>query len=237
MTEEETHIESEAIAFANAHKKDIAVELTDILKFPADANPVSVFMAGSPGAGKTESSQNLIAKLTGGGHKVLRIDPDELRSRFETYTGANSHLFQGATSILAERMHDRVLKNKQSFVFDSTLSNLGKARENIQRSLKQKRLVQIIYVYQNPIQAWEFVKAREKRDGRHIPKERFIEQYFQARENVNILKTEFKKDLNIDLIVKNIDGTDFRYWENIDQIDRHVPERYDKATLNLKLSL
>jgi predicted ABC-type ATPase len=235
MTDEESRIEAEAITFANAHKKEVAIELTGISKFPADTNPVSVFMAGSPGAGKTESSQNLIAKLTDGGHKVLRIDPDELRSRFKTYTGANSHLFQGATSILAERIHDRTLDNKQSFVFDGTLSNLGKARENIQRSLKRKRLVQIIYVYQNPIQAWEFVKAREKRDGRHIPKERFIEQYFQARENVNILKAEFKKDIGVDLIVKNIDGTDFRYWENIDQIDRHVPERYSEETLRSEL--
>ena len=139
-------------------------------------------MAGSSGAGKTESSQNLISRLTRDGHTVLRIDSDELRDRFDTYTGSNSHLFQAATSILADCIHDHALANKQNFVFDGTLSNLEKSRENIRRSLKRGRLVQLIYVYQNPLQAWEFVKAREKRDGRHIPKESFIDQYFRARE-------------------------------------------------------
>ncbi|MDP3724390.1 MAG: zeta toxin family protein, partial [bacterium] len=117
MDEAEARIEAEAIAFARAHKKEVARELTDSTKFPSDATPVSVFMAGSPGAGKTESSQNLIAKLTDDGHAVLRIDSDELRGRFESYTGSNSHLFQGATSIFAECMHDAALKNNQSFVF------------------------------------------------------------------------------------------------------------------------
>lgn len=235
MSELEDKIQTEAIAYAKAHKKEIARELTDAEKFPPDTAPVSVFMAGSPGAGKTESSENLIAELIDGGHKVLRIDPDVLRERFEMYTGTNSHLFQGATSIVAECIHDRALKQNQNFVFDGTLTNLVKARENIQRSLKKGRLVQIIYVYQNPFQAWDFVRAREKRDGRHIPKDAFIDQYFQARENVNCLKKEFGKQIKVDLLVKNIDGTDFLYKENIDQIDRYIPERYSREVLQERL--
>lgn len=231
MTEEESKIEREAIKFAREHKKEIAVELTDRKKFIPEDFPVSVFMAGSPGAGKTESSQKLIERFSKDGRSILRIDSDEIRAKFSAYNGKNSYLFQGATSIIADKIHDYALANKQSFVFDGTLSNLKKARENINRSVNKKRFVQIIYVYQNPLQAWQFVKARESKDGRYIPKMSFIEQYFKARENVDILKREFGEGLKVDLVVKNIDGTDFNYRENIDMVDNYISEEYTKETL------
>lgn len=231
VTEEEKAIEERAREFARKNKKLIARELTDPKIFLLDEFPVSVFMAGSPGAGKTESSKNLIEKFTRDGHSVLRIDSDELRSQFREYTGTNSNLFIGATSILADKIHDFALLNKQSFVFDGTLSNLDRSRDNIKRSLDKKRFVQILYVYQEPVQAWNFVKAREIKDGRKIPRDAFLEQYFTARENVNSLKKEFGTAIKVDLVVKNIDGTDFSYRENIDVIDRYIPEKYTKEEL------
>src|ERR1039457_1930562 len=99
MTGDE-EIKARAIEFAREHKKEIARDLTDPKRFPPDAIPVSVFIAGSPGAGKTESSQQLIKKLSSDGHAVLRIDSDDLRRQFKEYTGKNSSLFQSATSII-----------------------------------------------------------------------------------------------------------------------------------------
>lgn len=225
-------IEIEAIAFAKTHKEEVARELTSPQKFPKDSSPVSVFMAGSPGAGKTESSHRLIEKFSGDGHAVLRIDPDDLRVRFHEYSGKNSPLFQGATTIIAERMQDMAIEQNQNYIFDGTLTNLKKAQDNISRGLKHSRVVQILYIYQDPLQAWKFVQAREKRDGRIIPRDIFIQQYFQARANVNQLKQEFGNKLRVDLIVKNIDGTDFKYKENIDVIDSYIPESYTKDTLS-----
>ena len=82
---------------------------------------------------------------------------------FEDYTGSNAYLFQPAVSILVAAIHDFALKKKQSFILDGTLSNFEIADENISRSLKRKRHVQILYVYLNPEKAWEFVRAREER--------------------------------------------------------------------------
>jgi predicted ABC-type ATPase len=230
MTEDEEKVIEETVATARRMKRQIAEEFCNRTIYPPDSAPVSVFMAGSPGAGKTESSQNLITE-TAKGHPILRIDPDEFRRKFSNYSGTNSHLFQAATSILADYVHDCALENLQSFVFDGTFSNLEKARQNIERSLKRDRFVQILYVYQDPLQAWEFVKARERRDGRNVPIDSFIRQYFQARENVNLLKREFGKKIKVDLVIKNIDGTDFDYKENIDQIDSYIPERYSEDKL------
>ena len=230
MTDEEQRISDDAISAARGMKKQAAEEFCNKTKYPPDDIPVSVFMAGSPGAGKTESSQNLIEEIAKG-HPILRIDSDEFRKKFSNYSGRNSHLFQAATSILADYVHDCALDNKQSFVFDGTFSNLEKARQNIERSLKRGRFVQILYVYQDPLQAWAFVRARERSDGRSVPIDSFIRQYFQARENVNLLKKEFGKSIKVDLVIKNIDGTDFAYKENIDQIDSYIPERYSESKL------
>ncbi|MDQ5893689.1 MAG: UDP-N-acetylglucosamine kinase [Patescibacteria group bacterium] len=223
---EEALIKERAEEYARKNKKVIAKEITNLSLFIPDEFPVSVFMAGSPGAGKTESSRNLIEKLSKDSHFVLRIDPDELRSKFSEYNGTNSSLFMSATSIIADNIQDCALKNKQSFVFDGTLSNLDRSKQNIQRSLNKNRFTQILYVYQEPLQAWNFVKAREQKDGRKVPLEAFINQYFLARTNTNLLKKEFGNKLRVDLVVKNIDGTDFNYRENIDVVDNYIPEKY-----------
>jgi hypothetical protein len=68
-------------------------------------------------------------------------------------------------------------------------------------------------------------------EGRRIEKEHFIEQYFAARDNVNYLKKEFGEKIKVDLLVKNIDGSDNYYKENIDVIDNYVPESYNVDTL------
>jgi len=107
-----------------------------------------------------------------------------------------------------------------------------KAVFNIDRSLARNRFVQIYYVWQDPLQAWEFVKKREEVEGRNIPKDRFIEQYFAARDTVNALKQKYGKKVQIDLLIKNIDGSDKSYHANIDNVDNHVKERYTRETLN-----
>lgn len=128
------------------------------------------------------------------------------------------------------------VENNQSFLFDGTFSNLDKAKQNIQRSLQKERFVQIIYVYQDPLLAWAFVRKREQKDGRVIPKEAFVNQYFLARENVNTLKKVFGEYIKVTIIVKNIDGTDVDYWEDVSVIDNHIPEKYNRNTLELMVA-
>lgn len=175
MTPEERAVQEKAERFARDNKKVIALRYTDLGKYSSEDEPVSVFMAGSPGAGKTEASQRLLGNFEEmNGQLIIRIDPDEFRTYFDEYTGSNSYLFHSAVSTLASKIHDVALEQKQSFIFDSTFSNNEKARENIQRSLNKGRFVQILYVYQDPVQAWKFVQKRESKEGRRIPREDFI---------------------------------------------------------------
>ena len=103
LTPEQQAIKDKAIKHAHSIKKKFAKEFTDKAKYPKEQNPVSVFMAGSPGAGKTEASKALIDNFDG---DVIRIDADEYRAQFEDYSGDNSWLFQSAVSILVEKAHD-----------------------------------------------------------------------------------------------------------------------------------
>jgi UDP-N-acetylglucosamine kinase len=233
VNEDEIRVRDEAIAYAKANKRSRCKALTDPNVYPAEDTPVSIFMAGSPGAGKTESAKELIAQLEvgTGAPKILRIDPDELRSEFPGYTGANSSLFQAAASIWVDRMHDLALQQRQSFILDSTLSNYDRAKGNVERSLNRGRPVVILYVYQSPLLAWGFVQAREAEEGRNILPERFIDQYFAARDVVNALKKHFGPRIEVDLLLKPNDEAGKLVRIGIDTIDTHVPERFSRAEL------
>lgn len=228
MTDAEAQIEAQALAFAKANGKSIARRLADPERFPGEDCPVSVFMAGSPGAGKTEASTELLSMYDTETERILRIDPDELRGEFPGYDGSNAWLFQRGVSVLVEKIHDLALSQKQSFLLDGTLSNYQVAEKNIERSLKKNRVVQILYVYQEPQSAWKFVRARELQEGRRIEPETFVNQYFAARQVVEQLKVKFGQDVKIDLLLKNIDGTHRQYHANVDQIESFVPEKYNR---------
>ncbi len=237
MTAQEERIEQEAVEYAKKNRTVIARRLTDPVIFIPETHPVSVFMAGSPGAGKTEASIELLNLKGADGTKVLRIDPDELREELPGYTGDNAWLFQHAVVLLVERIHDFALDQQQSFLLDGTLSSYGVAEKNIQRSLKRGRMVQILYVYQEPEQAWKFVQAREAAEGRRIQPEDFVRQYFAAREVVNRLKTQLGKDIQVDLLMKNNDGSHRFYRAGVDQIDNHIPEKYSVSDVRRILGL
>lgn len=233
MEDEYKEIKQKAIRFARANKKSIALKITDPEQFLPELNPTSVYMAGSPGAGKTEVSIALLDVINQnmGPLNILRIDPDELRSNFEDYSGNNAWLFQPAISILVSAILDLAFKQSQSFILDGTLSNFRIADENISRSLKRKRYIQLLYVYLNPEKSWEFVRARAKIESRAIPPERFVEQYFTVRQNVNRLKQKYGTEINVDILSKDIDGAYRFYKAGIDCIDHHIPEKYSKADI------
>lgn len=206
MTDEEVAIKQRAEEFARKNKNAIAKEVTDPSVFLPDEFPVSVFMAGSPGAGKTEYSKNLVDILEKDKKcKVVRIDGDELRERLPGYTGVNSHLFQGAMSAMVNSIHDATLRQKQSFILDGTFSKYERAADNINRSLLKNRFVFIFYVYQKPEIAWKFTQAREIVEGRNIPKDAFIRQFIGSRKTVSEIRKNFDKRVIISLVKKNFE--------------------------------
>lgn len=228
LTDEE--IIEKATVQAKAIKKKIAKAMIDHL--PEEESAVSVFMAGSPGAGKTETAKSIISQFKRNhGVKVVHIENDELRKEFEDYQGVNSPLFQRPATLLVEAIHDRALKQKVSFLLDSTLSSFDKAKSNIERSLKKGRYVLIIFVYQDPEQAWCLVKAREIVEGRRVPPEVFVNQFLNSQKVVSELKNIFKNQIDIIFMEKNLDGTKEKPYFNVTDIDALLGKKYNLASL------
>ena len=233
MTDDE--IRESALAFAKKNKFHIAEELTDIGKFPPEDQPISVFMAGSPGAGKTEFSKSLIGIIEDARNcSVIRIDADEIRERLPAYKGGNAYLFQGAASIVVEKIHDMVLRQSQTFILDGTLANYKKSTDNIERSLKLGRRIFIFYLHQRPDVAWQFTQAREATEGRNIPKSAFINQFINARETIERIHIEYGDKVILFLVRKNFEKNIVEEVVGIgqnDSFDDYLKERYTKETL------
>lgn len=218
--------------FVKANKKEIKEHFAgDSICLP-DENPVSIFMAGSPGAGKTEFSKWFL-KVTE--MPAVRIDTDEARDYIPHYDGHNASVVQGAASMAVEYIHDHVIKKKKNMVLDATFANYEISLSNVKRSLNKGRHVEIFYLYQDPLVAWKFTQYREKLEGRIVPKEIFVESFFKAGENVNKVKKEFGKQLQLHIAIKNFENGLEKFKLNVESIDPYVNMIYNRTSLMEKL--
>lgn len=189
----------------------------------------AVFMAGSPGAGKTEVASGLAENYDN--HVV--IDADYYRTLFPDYSGKNSSLFQKASSWLVEQSLKYVLENGYSFILDATFAILS-AEKNITRALKNDFQVTIFYVYQDPKIAWEFTREREIAEGRHVPKQTFINAFFKSRENIEKVK-ERHPEVALHIIIKDYQNNISEIHFDTDNVGLILPLRYTSKELEDEL--
>ncbi|NWC90871.1 MULTISPECIES: zeta toxin family protein [unclassified Pseudomonas] len=238
MTPEEIVIEQAAFEFAKANRASLARHVADTAVFFSEDAPFTVFMAGSPGAGKAEISKAMAEVLEARSanpqvQRVLRIDPDDFRCLIPGYEGSNSYLFQRAVTKILENVLDRAFEKRLSFILDGTMANIEVAKRNIDRVLGNGRNAQIMYVYQRPELAWQFVQAREITEGRNIPLVEFSRQFLAARRNVIELKRLYGGLIHVDLLIKDFDGLSelVELDASTVAIDALIPETYDQAQL------
>ena len=196
--------------------------------YQPNENPISLFMAGSPGAGKTEYSKRFIERFDS---NIVRIDADEIREIIPQYNGANSDIVQGAASIAVDILYSYTLKNKYDLLLDGTFAKFDIVYRNIERSINKNREVAIHYIYQDPLVAWEFTKKREKIEGRKVPKEVFIKSFFNAKNNVVKIKSIFKDKIKVYLIIKDYSNNIKESYLDV-HIDSYLKTKYSKGELN-----
>ena len=164
-----------------------------------------IFMAGSPGAGKTETVRRLKLKET-----FTILEADEIRvlnphyqKTTETQKG-NAHLIQKAASIGLEYCRKYCIENGMVFVQDTTFSNRGSI-DLVRKLTNAGWDMTIIFIYQDPEKAWQFTKAREEIEGRNIPKESFAESFTGIIRNIERVQGKHP-DMRVILAIK--DGTE-----------------------------
>jgi len=213
-----------SLKYAKQNKKELTRAIIDGKE--REDKKSAIFMAGSPGAGKTEAAQTL-ASLNS---NLVVIDADQFRAKFPGYTGNNSSEFQRGSALLVDASLDLVLKKGYSFILDGTLAT-PKAEQNIERALKKDYSILIYYVYQEPYIAWDFTKEREKIEGRYVPKERFINAFFQSRKNLLQLKDKYQEKVVINIIVKNFQNEISDSIMDVDNLELALPITYTKKGL------
>ncbi len=146
-TEEEKKLQDEACNYILSHKDELIQEFI-LSKRPLPLGWTTIFMAGSPGAGKTEFSKRYQPALNKNDDFIveflksenltpqdidclfIRIDVDEIRSFIPQYqktdpisgTKGNSHVIQKAANKGLDILRDYCLKNEISFLHDGTFS-------------------------------------------------------------------------------------------------------------------
>lgn len=256
LTEREIKIQKEAVDYIESHEKEL-IDMFILSKKPIQLDLFTFFMAGSPGAGKTEFSRrymdetidktnsNVTNRLREMGVDIdnvetffVRIDADEIRDFLPQYrktdvqscvTG-NSHVMQKAANKGLDILRRYCFQNSISFLHDGTFGNYETMKDLIKKSLRRNRNVQIFYIYLDPLVAWEFTKAREFLEGRNIIKEKFIEQFFSSRENVDKVKREFGNKVTINCIVKN-QRNEPEEIRQVDNVDNFVKEYYNRKSM------
>jgi len=149
-------------------------------------NKKAIFMAGGSGAGKSETALTLIKEL-----KIDIIDTDNIRKICPMYSGANSHLFQKASSKGVATLLDYAFKNELSFILDGNFAEYHIQKKNIERAFKRGYSVEIVFVYRDKEIAKEYTRKREKTEGRVVPDNVFEKKYIDSIETTKSILGEF----------------------------------------------
>ncbi|MDQ1299457.1 MAG: UDP-N-acetylglucosamine kinase [Patescibacteria group bacterium] len=93
------------------------------------------------------------------------------------------------------------------------------------------------FVYQDPIRAWEFTKAREVTDSRRVTKDVFIRAFIESRKNAIKVKKLFGSDLELNVLVKNyVEGEEhIRLNITATELDQSTDGVYSEETLTTLL--
>ena len=214
--------------YAKAHKNQFIADIISNKKQLEDRS--AVFMAGSPGAGKSEVASSISSIYP----NYVVIDADYFRSKFPDYNGKNSSEFQKAASWLVEQSFKYVIENGYSFILDATFALIS-SNNNIKRTLKNYFKPIIFYVYQEPSIAWDFTKKREEIEGRVVPKETFINAFFKSRENIIKAKTKYP-EIELNIVLKDFDNNISDVHFDAENVELIIAQKYTYEELEEKLN-
>lgn len=205
------------------NKKNRSAVLAKFFKdFPHTTTKIAFFMAGIPGAGKTEFAEQVIRD---GLPLLIPIEHDKLVEYIDGYKPGDYYNYRKAGSTLVTEVFNTCLKNGYGFIFDGTLSHENGIR-NVKKALKAGYAVYIVYIIQDTQVAWELTQARELVKKRAIEKRGFLETCGKINQSLqNIFRTfKDRPTFNFWIIHKNgavshTNATAIIHSANLDKTD------------------
>lgn len=219
----------DALTWTKTHQKEIVNKIVSDANLESSEKPVAIFMAGLPGAGKTELTYGIMEQF---GRSFIRIDMDELATMIKGYKPEIADEFRRPATRLLDNLFSKTIKEKLDFIMDGTFGS-SKATQNIERVVKRGYNVNVVYVYQDPKRAWEFTLAREKIEHRSISKEGFLESYYKTINNLHKAAMQFDGRITIHIMEKDKNNKVKGQWVDVseDRIDKIINIIYNKDEL------
>lgn len=211
--------------WAKQHKRELVETIVGTVHPPTQDKPVAVFLAGIPGAGKTE----FINRLLGDSPDVVRIDLDEIVKKFPRYDPLRYYEYRTAANVIVDECVIYCRKHSLNFILDGTFG-YGKAVDNIKSALKRHDVV-IVYVWKEPAQAWQLTKDRELVTNRAIDRDGFIRSCENVPRNLQLVRKLFDDRVPIVAFKKNETNDNFQMTQDTKIIDDLLENRYNKEQL------
>ncbi len=180
--------EATAKKWVKDKKNQVAVLTKFFNDFPHTNSKIAFFMAGIPGAGKTEFVEQVIRDSL---PLLSPIEHDKLVEYIDGYKPENYYNYRKAGSTLVTEVFNTCLKNGYSFIFDGTLSHENGIR-NVHKTLKAGYAVYVVYIVQDAQVAWELTQARELVKKRAIERSGFLETCVKINKNLQGIFNAFK---------------------------------------------
>lgn len=215
------------ITWARKNKKELIQKIVGSQKAPKQDKPIAVFMAGIPGAGKTE----FIKRLFGPSVDAVKIDLDEIVKLFPNYKPERYYEYRSAAFIILDECVVYCRQHSLNFILDGTFG-YKKAVDNVKKALKRHDVV-IVYVWKEPTQAWRLTKDRELVEKRAINRDGFIEACIHVPENLRKIRSTFDEKVPIVAFKKNKTNDDFQTTQDIAKVDKLLELDYTKEELEI----
>lgn len=188
---------------------------------------LAFFMAGIPGAGKTELAKGLQGSPHG---DFTVIEHDKLVEHIDDYKPENYYEFRTAGSTLVTKLFEHCLKNGYSFVFDGTLSHDNGYR-NIKKTLDNGFSVIVLYVHQDIASAWKLTQDRELVKMRAIERVGFIDTCQKISASLKNIFDSFRDNTNFAFWIVKKNGAPGTEDSEMFFYDYMDPESGDRATI------
>lgn len=209
--------------WAKQHKTELVKKLVGSIKpVSGDEKPLAIFLAGIPGAGKTELIERLIEKDT----TLVRIDLDEVVKLFPEYSPENYYEYRSAASLIVDETVIYCRQHRINFILDGTFGH-PKAVANIESALKRHE-VAILYIWKQPPLAWKHTQDRQLLTKRGIDRSGFITACEQVPKNVREVQKKFGSKISIVAFRKNLEKDTFEIYQDSKQIDDLLSKSYNE---------
>lgn len=172
-------------------EQQITAELAKGIPVPAGQKPIAWFLAGGPGAGKS----NLLAALKANGiipaSGYIEVNPDNFTERNpnfkEVFRAGDSHaarVVEAESSEIARELYKRALTTRAPVIYDATL-----AREHVAKAVAEQARaagyeLRLIALTTDPAQALTDARIRADESGRFVTTDYGLETHDLFNANV-----------------------------------------------------